>query len=124
MTRAFLILLLTGVFTMANASTDGTQLVQTWHIQYVYDGETPVAPAAALAGDMFQFNAGETFSAVINGVAYTGTYALHQDAGWVTMYITDDHAERYKIVELTATTLKVQQFLSDGTIRTLQYTAG
>lgn len=124
MTRAFLILLLTGIFTVAQAKPDGTEIVQTWHLQYVYDGETPVAPVAALAGDMFQFNADASFSAVINGVAYTGTYALHQESSWVTMYITDDHAERYKIVELTATTLKVQQFLSDGTIRTLQYTAG
>lgn len=102
----------------ASFSPDGTQLLHTWNLQWVVIAETPMTPDEALEDDMFSFLADNTFTAVIEGVNYTGTYGVDVTNTWITLYISDDHAERYKIISMDATALKVQKFDSEGNIMT------
>jgi len=113
--KRFSLLLLLPLFALATAFVaDATQLVNTWHLTAVITDGTPGDPPAEMAGDMFVFQADNTFSATINGAGYTGTYSVDPTNTWLTLYITDDLAYRYKIITLEADALTVQTIDASG----------
>ncbi len=114
--------LLLGLTATAHATPDATQLQGTWYIQSMVVFDTPTAPDAAHAGDMFTFNADMTFTCVLEGTSYTGTsYAVDASGTWITMYVTEHQAYRAKILSLTADALQIQMIGTDGNVYVLNY---
>jgi hypothetical protein len=103
--------------TASHAATiipDGTQLIHAWQIQSIEIMGVATTPDATMAGDMLDLNPDNTFTAVIDGNALSGTYGIDPSNTWITLYITADSAMRIKVIMLDGLQMKTDRVDGDG----------
>lgn len=121
MKQLAILLLLVGLRTAVHAAPDAAQLQGIWYIQsMLVDGAT-VAPDAQHAADVCTFSADMSFSGVIEGVTYGGTYGVDVTNTWITIYATAEVAFRARILSLSADALQVQMIGTNGNVYVLNY---
>lgn len=98
------------------------ELCNTWVLSMTENFGDQHKPTDKQANDMFMLMDGGRYRLIMDGAAEGGTWTLSKDNLWITVTSDAGVTKKFKVLESTATTLKIDYRDADDIHNILMYT--